>query len=210
MPVDFRDGGGCKFEVVGQELIRFSLVVHEFDESELARTFFDRGGTSIFDAFVRDHAFFRQSRAVLSGNLKTGVVFDSRDEESPGLVDLPEPVQIVIPLIEGVDAVRNDFDVLLCGPDIGHLPVGHQHIAGQIAGQVQLRVEFDRALVLPVACPVVDSQAQRYGRAVDGVERVFELEVVTAGSAGTRAVEDFLEHRTEDFRGTPVHCVRQG
>ena len=33
-------------------------------------------------------------------------------------------------------------------------------------------VEFNRALVLPVACPVVDRQAQRYGCAVDGIERV--------------------------------------
>ena len=98
-----------------------------------------------------------------------------RYEESPGLVDLPKPVQIVIPLVEGIDDVRYDFDVLLCGPDIGHLPVGHQHITGQIAGQVQLRVEFDRALVLPVASPVVDSQAKRYGCAVDGIERIFLL-----------------------------------
>ena len=35
--VDFRDGRGCELEVVGQELIRFSLVVQEVDESELAR-----------------------------------------------------------------------------------------------------------------------------------------------------------------------------
>lgn len=52
--------------------------------------------------------------------------------------------------------------------------------------QVQLRVEFDCALVLPVAYPVVDSQAQRYGRTVDGIERFFELEAVT-GSTDTRA-----------------------
>ena len=135
---------------------------------------------------------------MLSGNLKTGVVFDSRNEESPGLINLPEPIQIVIPLVKGIDAVRNDFDVLLCGSDIGHLPVGHQHIAGQIAGQVQLRVEFDRPLVLPVAWPVVDRQAQRYGRAVDGIERVFELEAVT-GSTGLCAVENYLEHRMKDF-----------
>ena len=101
------------------------------------------------------------------------------------------------------------FDVLLCGPDIGHLPVGHQHIAGQIAGQIQLGVKFDSPLLLPVLGPVVDRQAQCYGCAVDGIERVFELEAVI-GSAGTRTVENFLEHRPEDFRGPAIHRIRQG
>ena len=66
LPVDFRDGQGCEAEVAGQELIRFSLVIHEFDESELARVFFDRSKPRISDAFVGDHAFLRQTWAVLS------------------------------------------------------------------------------------------------------------------------------------------------
>ena len=39
LPVDFRDERGYEHEVVGQELIRFSLVVHEFNASELASFF---------------------------------------------------------------------------------------------------------------------------------------------------------------------------
>ena len=142
LSVDFRNGRGGKLEVIGQKLVRFSLVVHAFDEPEFARVFFERGWGRISDAFIRNHAFLRQRWAMLSGNLETCVVFDSRDEESSGLVDLPKPVQIVVAFVEGVDAVRNDFDVLLCGLDIGHLPVGHQHIAGQMPGSVMPSISF--------------------------------------------------------------------
>ena len=55
-------------------LVRFSLVVHEFDEPEFARVFFERCWGRIADAFVRNHAFLRQSRAVLSGYLETASI----------------------------------------------------------------------------------------------------------------------------------------
>ena len=115
---------------------------------------------------------------MLSGYLETGVVFDSRDEESSGLVDLPEPVQIVVAFVEGVDAVRHNDDILLRRPNIGHFSVAQSHKARDVAGEIKFRVEFDRALVLPTMRPVVLSQAQIAGRAVDRAERIVKFESV--------------------------------
>jgi hypothetical protein len=68
-------------------------------------------------------------------------------------------------------------------------------------------MKLDCTFLLPVMGPAVDRQAQSYGCAVDDMERVFELEIMP-GSTGKRTIQDFLEHRPEDFRRTPVYRVR--
>ena len=60
---------------------------------------------------------------MLSENLDPSIVFDPRDEEGSRIGDLLKPVQIIVALIEGIDAVRHDDDILLRSPNVGHFAV---------------------------------------------------------------------------------------
>lgn len=71
---------------------------------------------------------------VLSDELNFCVVFDSGNEKSAAVGDVLKPVQIMVSLIKGVDAVRNHDDVLPCRSNIRHFPIAQHDKAGQIAG----------------------------------------------------------------------------
>ena len=143
---------------------------------------------------------------MLSENFDPSIVFDPRDEESSRLGNLLKPVQIIVALVEGVDAARHNDNILLRRPNIGHFAVAQSHKARDVAGEIKFRVEFNRALVFPIMRPVVLSQAQINGRAVDCVKRIVKFETVSRSTCQS-PVEDFLEKRLENIRAAPVHGV---
>ena len=87
---------------------------------------------------------------MLSDNLEPCVLLEPCEEKSGFAVNLLEPCVVAVSLVVRVDAVRFDLEPLPRRANVGNPPVAQHHIAGQSAGQVQLRVELDRALVLAV------------------------------------------------------------
>ena len=143
---------------------------------------------------------------MLSENLDPSIVFDPRDEEGSLVFDLLKPVQIIVALVEGVDAVRHDDNILLRRPNIGHFAVAQGDKAWNVSGEIEFRVKLDCAFVLPVVRPVVLRQAQIDGRAVDRVERIVKFESVPRCTSDG-AFKDLLEKRFENLRQTPVHGI---
>ena len=207
--VDCGDGRGSQPEVVGQEdvvPVRLLVVEHHAPQFPGIRLL---GVLKLQLHHVVGHdAQFFVWGEVQSDNLEPCVLPEPCDEESAFAVNLLEPCVVAVSLVVGVDAVRFNPEPLPRRADVGHLPVAHHHVAGQIAGQVQLRVELDRTLVPAVTRPVVYGKTERDGRAVDGVERVVEAEAMPGGqfrAPGQQLVEQGLEHG----RVAPVHGVRE-
>ena len=189
-----------KIEIVGNEAIGLlRLLVQKLHQPEFARELFHRLRSRKPNDFIAEDATLFIGRAVLSENLDLSIVFDPRDEEGFRLGDLLKPVQIIVAFVEGVDAVRHDDNILLRRPDIGHFAVAQGHKARNVAGEIKFGVELDRALVLPVVRPVVLSQTQVNGRAVDRMERVVKFESVPRSSSDG-AFKDFLKKSLENLR----------
>ena len=102
--------------------------------------------------------------------------------------------------------MQNDY---LRSTNIGHFAIAQSHKTRDVAGEIEFRVEFDRALVLPIMRPVVLSQTQINGRAVDCMERIVKFESVPR-SASDGAFKDFLKKSLENLRRTAVHGIGEG
>ena len=71
---------------------------------------------------------------VLSEEFDFCIVFEARNEIRSAVRNVLKPIQIIVSLIEGVDAVRNDDYVLSCRSNIRHFPVAQHHKTGEISG----------------------------------------------------------------------------
>ena len=207
--VDCGDGRCSQSEVVGQEdvvPVRLLVVEHHAPQFPGIRLL---GVLKLQLHLVVGHdAQFFVWGEVLSDNLEPCVLLEPCDEEGAFAVNLLEPCVVTVSLVVRVDAVRFNLEPLPRRADVGHLPVAHHHVAGQIAGQVQLRVELDRALVLAVVSPVVHGKAKRDGRAVEGIERIVEAKAVS-GREFRASVQKLVEQVAENRRVTPVHGIGQ-
>ena len=116
---------------------------------------------------------------VLSDNLDLSVVFDPRDKESPLIGNEFEPGKIIVAFIEGIDAVRNNGDILFRGSNVRHFTVAHHHKTGKISIQIQFGMQFDCALVLSVVSPIILIQAEVDRSAVNGMKRIMEAEFMS-------------------------------
>ena len=162
------NGQGRKIEIVGNESIgHLHLLIEGLHQPQFSREFFHRLRSRKPDDLIAEDATLFIGRSVLSEDLDPSIIFDPRDEEGSLVFDLLKPVQIIVALVEGVDAVRHDDNILLRRPNIGHFAIAQGDKTWDVAGVIEFRVELDCAFVLPVVRPVVLSQTQIDGRAVD-------------------------------------------
>ena len=113
---------------------------------------------------------------MLSDDLQARVTLQPRDEEGVPGVDGGEPLQVAVPPVVHVYAVRHDAEVLPRGVDVGHPPVAHDDEAGDVPRQVKLGVQLDGSLGGLVLRPRVHAEAHVDRRAVDRVQGVKELD----------------------------------
>ena len=208
-PVDRGDGGGRYIEIVRQELVclpRFPVMEDHLPEGGRVLAAGDRAGEK--HHFVRHDAGGPGRHGMPSDDLQARVALQPRDEEGVPRVDGGEPLQVAVPPVVHVYAVRHDAEVLPRGVDVGHFPVAHDDEAGDVPGQVQLRVQLDGALGGLVLRPRVHAEAHVNHRAVDRVQGVAKFEPVPRRK-GRGAVKDLVEQRLEHFRRPPVHRVGQ-
>ncbi len=67
-----------------------------------------------------------------SSDLQSRVLPVCCHENGPLAVDLLEPCVVAAALVIGVDAVQFDGELPPRRMDVGHLPVAHHHVAGQV------------------------------------------------------------------------------
>ena len=84
------------------------LLVEELPQPQLSGEFFCGLDSRKPDDFIAQDAFFYIGRMVLSEDFDLSVVFDPGHEKSILIADLLKPPQIIVTLVEGVDAVRHD------------------------------------------------------------------------------------------------------
>ena len=153
-PVDPANGVRGKPKVVCEEFIPSArLLVNIGHLAQGRRVFQQRREVREHDLLVRDDPRGAWGVRMLSESRGFGVAPEACHEIRALQTDLIEPPQIAIPLVIHVNAVRPDREQRLGRMYVGHLSVAHHHVAGEIAREVQLGVQFDRPLCPSVSGP---------------------------------------------------------
>ena len=79
---------------------------------------------------------------------------------------------------------------------------------GQIARKIPFGVQFDNSFVFAVISPVAAGQVKVASRAVDSIQRIYELEFMLWSHCHDQ-IKDFFKQRIENYRITTVHCFRK-
>ena len=100
--------------------------------------------------------------------LELGMGLGTGDEESVGLMDHKQALEIQVPTIEQVIGARLDVQQVQ-GVDLVRLAIADVNEGGDTATQVQQGVQFDSRLLRAKRCPRINRQAQVYRRGIEGV-----------------------------------------
>ena len=199
--VDCRHGESRKIEMIGQEY------------ETLSRSRIDVADTTQFfgiSAFPFSRAQSNRLIAAQSGcfvdraglqNREFGVGFGSDDEVSHGRCDTVKPCEIEVASVKNIDASRLDGD-LVEKVDIVDRPLRNPDKNRDGAGEVDLRVHFDRRFGAAKTSPGKHRQAQIDSRGIDGINHLFEVQ--TVGVFGIEPSSLANEHLTQGFVNPPV------
>lgn len=198
--VDFGDGDGGQLEVVGEELVGVAgLGIEVADQAQGFGVFLLGEGAREFDgAIVKQAVFLRDF--LLSGDAACEVLFGAGDEEGPSLVDPTEPVEVDVAPVDDIDAVRNQVQKGANRTDIGAFPIGQDREGRDLAAQVELAVELDRAFGLAELGPGEEFQAEIDRSRVEALNGMLESELMLGGD-GLATIQQVVE---ELLRDAPV------
>ena len=174
-PVKLGDGQRWQDKVVGQKYERLSSFrVFETDSPQRRIVVLERIETGEDNGLVADQSS-RTIHGVRVTSLDLQIRLAPRYEETAGAVESIEPLEIEKPAIHDVKGPRFRHQVIE-DVDLVHLAVADMNKTGDIAPQVEQRMQFDRCLGGTKRRPRKHRQTQIYRGGVEGINRLFQID----------------------------------
>ena len=166
---------GLERKVVGQKSYSLSSVVLYHHASQCGGIVFAGIENCQYAGLIAHDVRAGSVHGVGVAPLELGIGLGTGDEESVGLMNDKQSLEIQVPAIEQV--VRAGLDVQqVQGVDLVCLAVADVNECGDGAAQVQQGVQFDSRLVGSKRCPWINRQAQVYRRSVEGIDRCIQVD----------------------------------
>ena len=199
--VKLGDGQWAQGEVIGEEdQIQPGFRVEEADPAQVVRIIAGCTGPGQADGLIADH-----SRGPVGGagiqSAASCVDFGSGDEKGGVLLESVEPLEVEIPSIHDIDSAGLEREPVQ-DAHIVDLPRGDLNERGDVAVQVQQRVDLDRGLGAPEIGPGEQRQAQIDGGGIQGVHHL--VQVATEGIVGIQGAGDTDQLQGEGFVDPPI------
>ena len=194
--VDRGDGAGTEAVMIGDEDEGAAGVLTDcLDPTQKMPTLFLGAASGQADGLILDDVPVLR-HGVFLDHLEQGVVLHAGDEIDTGVGPFGEQTVVVVaPVIDNDGAPREMH--LVGGLDVGHLAIGDDTEARQVAVVVEDQMQLDRALGGAELCPVVHREAQIDDGRIDADQLVLEAKLLLAHRFGgdrlEQAVEDLLE-----------------
>jgi len=166
---------GFECEVVGQERDAFATVVLDDHASQCGGIVLAGIENCQYTSLIAHDVGVGSVHGVGVAPLELGIGLGTGDEESVGLMNDKQSLEIQVPAIEQV--VRAGLDVQqVQGVDLVSLAVADVNECGDGAAQVQKGVQFDSRLVGAKRCPRINRKAQVYRRGIEGVDGCIQVD----------------------------------
>lgn len=206
--VDRGDGAGAETMMIGDEDENAAGVfTNRLDTAQQMRTLVLGAHTGQTDGLILEDVPVLRHGMFLD-HLEQGVVLHAGDEIDAALRPFGEqPVVVVTPVIDD-DGVGREVH-LMGGLDVGHLAIGDEAEARQVAVVVEHQMQLDRALGGAELRPVIHGQAQIDDGRIDADQFVLEAELLLAHRLGGDGLEQAVEDLLEQFPRTMPVGVRQ-
>ena len=206
--VECADGGCRQGEVVGKEHQPFvGLGVFELDAPQWRVEVLARVESGEYDGLIANQprASIDRMRITTHG-LEIG--FGARNKETARIVKAMQPFEVDIASVHDVEGTGlghqqvEDIDVV-------HFPVADVQERGDVAAQIQERVQFDGCFGRTKWRPRKHRQAQVDGAGIQSVDRLFQIDA--KGFLGIKTPSDSNERLGQVGVDAPIaHCVRIG
>ena len=192
---------GTQRKVVGQKYQAFSSVVLDHHPAQRGRVVLARIERAQNTCLVAQHLRFGPILRVRVTPLELGVALGARHEERFGLVNRIQPGEVQISPVQQVKRARLDGQ-LVQGIDLVGLAVGDVNETGNVAPQVQQRMQFDGGFGGAKRSPGKHRQTQVDGGGVERVDRRIQIE--GEGLAGIQRTR----HANQVLRKVGVYLPR--
>ena len=166
---------GFEGEVVGQERDAFATVVLDDHASQCGGIVLAGIENCQYTSLIAHDVGVGSVHGVGVAPLELGIGLGTGDEESVGLMNHKQSLEIQVPAIEQVVRARLDVQQVQ-GVDLVRLAVADVNECGDGAAQVQQGVQFDSRFVGSKRCPRINRQAQVYRRGIEGVDRCIQVD----------------------------------
>ena len=165
---------GLQAKVVGQKNHALARVVLDHHAAHRRRVILARIVGREHARLVAQHSRVDPVHRMRIASFEFRVALGASHEEGPGLVNHKQPREIQIAPVHQVERTRLQHQIVQ-HVDLVRLAVGDVNEAGNIAAQIQQRVQLDRRLGLAKRRPCKHRQTQVDGAGVEGVDRRVEL-----------------------------------
>ena len=165
---------GLEREVVGQKHQAFACVVLDHHAAKRCRVVLAREIGCEHAGLIAQHRRIESIHRMRVTSLELGVALGAGHKECLGFVNDEQPGEIQIASVHQVEGARLQHQVVHDVDFVG-LAVGDVNEAGDVAPQVQQRVQFDSRLGRAKRCPGKHRQTQVYGAGVERVNRRVEF-----------------------------------
>ena len=183
---------GFECEVVGQERDAFATVVLDDHASQCGGIVLAGIENCQYACLIAHDVGVGSVHGVGVAPLELGIGLGTGDEESVGLMNDKQSLEIQVPTIEQVVRARLDVQQVQ-GVDLVGLAVADVNEGWDGASQVQQGVQFDSRLVGAKRCPWINRQAQVYRRGIEGVDGCIQVDRQRVfGIQGTRHGDQVL------------------
>jgi hypothetical protein len=162
-------------EVVGQERDAFATVVLDDHASQCGGIVLAGIENCQYACLIAHDVGVGSVHGVGVAPLELGIGLGTGDEESVGLMNDKQSLEIQVPTIEQVVRARLDVQQVQ-GVDLVGLAVADVNEGWDGASQVQQGVQFDSRLVGAKRCPWINRQAQVYRRGIEGVDGCIQVD----------------------------------
>ena len=162
-------------EVVGQERDAFATVVLDDHASQCGGIVLAGIENCQYACLIAHDVGVGSVHGVGVAPLEVGIGLGTGDEESVGLMNDKQSLEIQVPAIEQVVRARLDVQQVQ-GVDLVSLAVADVNECRDGAAQVQKGVQFDSRLVGAKRCPRINRQAQIYRRGIEGVDGCIQVD----------------------------------
>lgn len=152
------------------------------------------------DRLVTSQAFCFIDRARLA-DTELRVAFCADNKAGLRHLDTVKACEVEVAPVENVNASRLEHD-LIEEMNVMNRSICNADEYWDWSGQVDLRVQFDGGLGSPEVCPRKHREAQVDGRGIDGIDHLFEIELV--GIFGIQPTCLANENLSECFINMPV------
>ena len=165
---------GLEREVVGQKHQAFACTVLDHHAAHRRGVVLARIVSREHARLIAQHRRIDPIHRVRVTPFEFGIALGAGHKESVGFVNDEQSCEIQIAPVHQVEGARLQHQIVH-DVDLVGLAVGNVNEAGDVASQVQQRVQLDGRLGRTKWCPCKDRQTQVYRAGVEGVDRRIEL-----------------------------------